>query len=110
MKSKTNEKEEKREKNPYRYTLPINLWKEAKFNNYDQKNFGFFILKKRIVIAPIKESGDLPLLEFLSFDDKHRFTMDTNVRNFYKKYIDNNFYFTYEKKYPNFIFVNEKEY
>jgi len=110
MEPKTKEKEIKKDKNPYRYILPTNLWKEAKFNNYNQKEFGFFILEKRVIIAPIKEAENLPLLEFLSFDPKHRFSMDANVRNFFKKYIDNNFYFTYEKKYPKFIFINEKEY
>ena len=108
MNSKTKEEVVKKDKNHYRYALPLNLWKEAKFNNYDQKKFGFFVLRKRVIIAPICEAEDLPLLEFLCFDDKHRFSMDLNVRNFYKKYIDNNYYFTFEKKYPKFIFINEK--
>ena len=65
-----------------RLTLPLDMWQSAKFDDYVDKRFGFFITDdSRVIIMNIDE-GHNKEFEFLgkcSFDCKHRCSIPENV-------------------------------
>lgn len=71
-----------------RLLIPIDLWKEANFDNYPPESFGFFIKDNSVVIICNKELAQKFNYQFLgncNFSDKHRFYIPKNVDNYLGK-------------------------
>ena len=65
-----------------RLTIPKDIWDIAKFDDFDRKDFGFFILPDSRVIIANRSIGKLLDYQFLgscTFDQKHRFFVPKNV-------------------------------